>query len=511
MRPERRAELTALEGRCFDVAVIGAGAVGCSVAQHLCARGYEVLLIDRGDVAGGTSGRSSRLLYCGLAYLSPDYPLWKFLLHPRDLLQRLRLARQAMRCRAELVQTMPERLRRLQFIFPITRNSGYPAWKVALGFRVLSLLGSRCVPLGYRRLSADDARARYVGAARLEAGGLAGVATFDEYQYAWAERIVMDTALDARRMGCILRSYTAVTDLHRAGEGWDITLAERAPEACGMARVRARHVINAAGPWADQLTRRAGNRARPRLTGMKGVNLIVKLPGDWKGLGLETISSLGQPFYMMPWGDHHFLGPTETVFEGDPDDVRVDVQDVAHILGEANRILPGLALGEDDIVYRWAGVRPHTAAQGANAGELAIHDMAGDGLPGMLTVTGCPIMTHRHAGRSVAAMIAHRLPPSGSPRTLSYAATLMPEAIRTDSGLSAAEIRHAAAHEEVVTLADLVLRRLSAGWRPDMGLADLDRICAEAAPVLGWDERRQAAEKATYRAHVAENFQPRTP
>ena len=504
-----RIPLSALDGQSFDIAVIGAGAVGCSVAQHLVARGYKVTLLDQGDIASGTSSRSSRLLYCGLAYFSPDYALWRFLLHPRDLFQKVRLARQAMRCRTELAVTMPERLERHPFFFPILRNSDYPVWKVALGYRALSLFGSRKAPLGYHRLNAQDARAAFGAMALMPPQNLIGAAVFDEYQYAWPERIVTDTALDARRMGCTLRTYTEVTDMSHDVAGWHIELAERAPRCDGTARITAKFVVNAAGPWVDRLHRRISNHTRQRMVGIKGINLVVKLPEACHGQGFETISSLNQPFYLMPWGDHHFFGPTETLFQDEPGKVRVERDEVEYILGEANRLLPVLNLSEADVVYRWAGVRPHTASRvDPNAAELTIHDMAKDGLPDMLAITGCPIMTHRHAGRKTAAKVARRLRPSGKARTLSYRAQLMPDAIRTQSGLSAAEIRHAAQNEEVVTLCDLVQRRLPAGWRPDLGLGDVDRICAEAAPILGWDHASQSAEIAAYRAYVTDSFEP---
>src|SRR5829696_3503840 len=121
-----RLPLTDLDSRSFDVLVVGGGVAGASAAQNLTAAGYDVLLVDKGDFASGTSSRSSRLLYCGLAYLSPDYDLWRFAYRPRDLLQRLRMARLAMTCRSQLVETMPERLTRCTFFFPVMRGGDYP-------------------------------------------------------------------------------------------------------------------------------------------------------------------------------------------------------------------------------------------------------------------------------------------------------------------------------------------------------------------------------------------------
>ena len=506
-----RPALKVLDGQSYDVVVIGAGAVGCSSAQHLAALGYKVLLLDKSDIASGTSSRSSRLLYCGLAYFSPDFPLWQYILHPRELFQRVKTARLAMRCRTELVKTMPERLRHATFFFPVFRGGAFPGWKVDLGYRALGLFGSRDAPLAYRRVSAEKAAEEFPLIRFMDRTCLTSTAVFREYSYFWPERILSDTALDAERLGATLRTYCAVTNLqHDKDTGWTLDLEESAPGQNGTAQVHSRMVINATGPWIDRLIGRVSNQARRRLTGLKGVNLLVRLPDAFKGHGLETISSLKHPFYMFPWGDHHYFGPTDTVFEGDPDTVRVEADEVDYLLGEANRLFPSLNLTEKDVVYRWSGVRPRTNSDNHSGSKaLTIHDLAEDGLPDMLAVTGTPIMVHRHAGREIAKRVKKRLHPTGTPQALSYAARLMPADIRTESGVSEAEILHAVRTEHVVTLTDLIMRRLPTGWKPDMGFDDVERICTIAATELNWSPARQKQECEAYRAQCLENFEPR--
>ena len=80
-----REALSTLSGRSFDVAVIGAGVNGASAAQHLAAAGYDVLLVEKGDFASGSSSRSSRLLHCGLRYLAPGDSMWEFVASPKKL------------------------------------------------------------------------------------------------------------------------------------------------------------------------------------------------------------------------------------------------------------------------------------------------------------------------------------------------------------------------------------------------------------------------------------------
>jgi len=125
-----RPPLRTIDGEKYDVVIIGAGVNGASAAQHLSAAGYSVLLIDKGDFASGSSGRSSRLLHCGLRYLAPGASMWNFARHPGMLATALRMAKQAMESRAQLVTTAPERVRPMKFHFPIYRDGPYANWQV---------------------------------------------------------------------------------------------------------------------------------------------------------------------------------------------------------------------------------------------------------------------------------------------------------------------------------------------------------------------------------------------
>ena len=510
-----RPPLAELVGRSYDVIVVGGGAAGASAAQHLASAGYDTLLVDKGDFASGTTSRSSRLLYCGLAYLSPDHELWRFLYRPKDLYQRLRMARLAMTCRSQLVKTMPERLTRSTFFFPVMRGGPFPGWKVDLAYRALGLLDPSGTPLNYRRLAGPDA-ARQFGLVRLlDQARLESVAVFDEYQYNWAERICIDTVLDAERCGAAIRNYTSAERLARDGDrGWTVSLRNVLdPE--DTADISARMLVNTAGPWADYVNEQAAPHSRKRVIGIKGVNVVVRLPDDCQGLGMEVISSIGQPFYCMPWGRYHFLGPTETVFEGNPDEVRVLPDEVEFILREANDLYPGLRLTRGDVVYSWCGIRPRTASAGEEGVKsLMIHDMAPDGMPNALTLTGTPIMLHRHAGRQLAAAVGQRLRPSGTPRPLSYAAAPQPD-LRNSPALSEnlpdvklAHLQEAARSEHPQTLVDLLFRRVPVGWTAEMGLSAAQRAADTVAPILGWSPERKADEVARYTAFVAEHFSP---
>ncbi|MGX5849197.1 FAD-dependent oxidoreductase [Mesorhizobium sp. PL10] len=486
------------------MAIVGAGIVGCATARELANAGYDVVLIDRGDFGAATSSRSSRNLYCGLSYLKPDYPLWQMLFRPMDVARRLHLCWVVMRCRAEMVRDMPERLEKLPYYFPYRSNQKYPAWLIDLGFRVLTMFSDN-VPLAYRRIPIAEAKQKSGLVAQL-ASGLHSVGYLEEYQYHSAERICVETALEAERCGAALRTYTAVEDIARDGDGWKLTMEDRSPERHGASQIRAKVVVNATGPWIDRLLPSTQSLER-HVTPLKGVNLLVKLPEEYRGQGLQTFSSKaeGLGLYFMPWGDHHFIGPTETLVTDDPDSVRVTPEEIDYLLREANAIFPSLNLTTNDVIHGWCGVRPwSTDADGKPFAPVRVRERKEQ--PGVFSVTGATIMVNRHAARLVRGAISQRIRPSRTP---------LPDASmrrrgRTFGNLDISEglVSEIVRTEHVVSLSDLVRRRLPHGWEPDLGLSVIEKVSRYAAQVLSWTEERRQAECQAYREECAEHFMP---
>lgn len=491
-----RPHINELDETAFDVVVIGAGAVGCATARELAGRGFTTLLVERGDIGSGTSSRSSRMLYSGLGYLAVRYPLWQMIFRPVDMIQRLLYTRSVMQCRAELARQMPGHLHKHRFHYPFRQGDRYPPWLVDTGFRLVEALGGWKVPLDYRRISHEQAATESALAADL-GGPLRGVGVFEEYMYSWPERICVDTALDAERRGATLRTYTAVTGLTRQGNAWTVALEERAPEAEGHASVTAQMVVNATGPWVDRLPG-CGGTGPNRVVGLKGVNVMVRLPERYRGEGLEAFSSKGEPFYVFPWRDHHLIGPTETVVRDDPDDVRVQDHEIDYILDEANRLFPDLKLTREHILHSWCGVRPMSTLDGTTT-RNAVRIVEDPTQPGLATVTGSTIMLHRHAGRKAARAVERRLGKRGEAPTGPIDA---PHHLRPDEGIG-----QVAATEHVVRLTDLIRRRLPDGLDTALGRDRAEDLSRIAAASLGWTEARRQDELAHFERETASIYQ----
>jgi glycerol-3-phosphate dehydrogenase len=507
-----RPSLEQIDGRSFDVVVIGAGVNGASAAQHLAAAGYETLLVDKGDYASGSSSRSTRLLHCGLRYLAPGGSILEFVRHPSRAAVAFRMARLAMEARRQFVQTAPERTRELQFHFPIWRGGQYRPWQVRLALRLLASLAPTDVPLENRVLTPEEAKRVPLVSGLRNWDRLRGVAAFREYQFEWPERICMDAVLDAERMGAIVRNYTAARALTRTGDAWQITLADTVSSdpPSRTAIVRGRIVLNMAGIWIDRVNGAQGADAGRKVLGTKGVHIMVQLPPDCAGAGIATLNRLNEGFYCVPWRGMHYFGPTETVYEGNIDDIRPEEDEIEFLRGEANHLLPGLGLKRSDILFAWAGVRPLTWDPALPKGKRSreVHDMTSHGMPGVYAMTAGPIMTHRSAGGEVTDVVAGRLKPSRAAQEISYAARLYPENQNSPpllddyTAIRLADLKLAGEREHVTSLVDLLFRRVGAGWTRTMANGAAERAAEAVAGVLGWDAARVAAEIASYRGHL---------
>ncbi|MEF9602774.1 FAD-dependent oxidoreductase, partial [Paracoccus sp. PXZ] len=233
--------------------------------------------------------------------------------------------------------------------------------------------------------------------------------------------------------------------------------------------------------WIDRVP--GGGSGKRRVIGIKGVNVMVRLPETFRSQGLEAFSRKGEPYYVFPWRDFHFIGPTETEVTANPDDIRVEDGEIDYILAEANHLFPDLHLTRADVLHCWCGVRPTSSRDGQTT-SLPVEVAEDPAMPGLLAVTGSTIMLHRHAARKVARKVEKRLGKRGSEPT-----GAIPAPETHDDGIG-----QMAAREHGVRLSDLIRRRLPDGLEPDLGRGRAEELSRIAAASLGWSEARRQDE-----------------
>ncbi|MFD2238190.1 FAD-dependent oxidoreductase [Aureimonas populi] len=501
-----RSELRELEGQSFDVAIIGAGINGCSAAQHLAAAGYKVLLVDQNDFASGATSRSGRILHCGLRFLAPKKTVWEFFSAPGQLWMKIRTAKEMAEAQGELYTTIRPYLRPMDIALPIYAGQGYSGWHVDIGAMLVRWMNRGRSPINYRRWKGVKSPHPFVRhLTRPEA--IRSVVAFDDQQFIWPERIALDACFNARDLGAVVRNYTRVVGLEKSGaSAWRLQLSDMT----GSATVEAAYVLNLAGIEIDAANRLVPglHNIPPRVRAMKGVHILVRLPKEYRGHGIAGENSLGEHIFCLPWGEYHYIGPTETIYDGDPNEVTPDDEDISFLKREAQALLPGLPIMDARVELAWAGARPITFdpehAHGKRLPFSIFHDMTDEGARNLLAVTWGIIVNHRATARRIVDEIRKRLSPSGTGCRIDYAPRSRPNLNPTSSK---AELDAAVAHfidvECATSAVDILCRRTMLFWDNVVTAMLLSRVVAAMSDKFGWSERRQAAEIDDFRSYVS--------
>ena len=491
-------KLTEMQGRDYDVVVIGAGINGASAARELAMAGYKVLLAEKRDFAAGASSRSSRILHCGLRYFETPNPIRSFALHPRRFAGAVRMARAGMEARAELVKREPGRCKLFTMCFPVYPESPVRRWHLDLGFRILRHLGPPEPPLAYRRLTKDfKSHLPFAGHMR-DLHRLQSIATYREYVMDWPDRLCVDAALDAEENGAEIRLFCEAEIVRKEQGRWVVQLTDH--DRGEATEIRAALVLNMAGTWIDKVNAVAATGAAPRLIrGTKGAHIAVRLPDSYQGYGIATINRSGMPFYCLPSHDDCFyFGPTESPFDGDATDVAASDEDIDFLLAEANHMLPGLGLTRRHVEFTWAGVRPLTFDEQQPMGRRTreVHDLASAGRAGIFAMTAGPVMTHLSAGREMRRVVEkHFRPTRGLTERQVSAARVGGFGISCPiAGGRQAAFRRAVLAEHARELKGILYTRTGLAWRGHLDRGEVEEAASYVADLVGWSKERTARE-----------------
>lgn len=368
-----------------DVLVVGGGITGCGIARQASLRGLSVLVVEREDLASGTSSRSTKLLHGGLRYLEHG---------------DLRLVREALREREITARLAPHLARPLAFVLP-TRRGAFPGRGAArLGVALYDVLAGR-QPLDRGSGLARDGLQRLLPS--LADLGWTGGVEFHDRQTEDA-RLTVAIARDAARLGAIFRTRCeAVEMLDRRGVIRGARLVD--VESGGCFEVEAGVVINAAGPWADRV-RAAAGATEPALRTTRGAHLVLP------DLGLRRAVLLagqrpGHRIFAIPWRGATLFGTTDDEDRGDPGRLAPRCEDVDLLLTEATRYFPAAGISRDRVISCFAGIRPLVRAEGDTLTLSREHRILDD--HGMLSLVGGKLTTWRSMAEDIVRRAARRL------------------------------------------------------------------------------------------------------
>ena len=533
----RADQLSALRAGSFDVVVIGGGMTGTGVALDAASRGLSVALVEKGDLAEGTSSKSSKMAHGGLRYLQQ---------------REFRLVYENLHERQRLLENAPHLVRPLPFLIPLFGKDGIVSKAVARSYRTALWLydatGGWRIGKRHRKLDRDEVLEDFpsLDVDHLVAGFLYWDARGDDARVALT--IARTAAAD---YNAVIATRAQVTGFTRDADGRvnGVRVQPTAPgDEPAAFDVRAKVVVNASGVWVDHVTSLDEDDERHTLTPAKGVHVTV--PSSRLSCTTAAVIPVRddrRSIFVVPWEDapYTYIGTTDTTYDGGLDDPLCLPEDVDYLLSAVNAATSA-NLTADDVTGVWAGLRPLLAPepghrQSERTADLSRRHKVRVATDGVVDVTGGKWTTYRLMAEDTVDAVARLLPgtPRCRTRTLKLHGAPSGAAVGAvpgiDRGLSdhlshrygteaaavvglaaldetllepfadglpyiGAELVFAARSELVVTLDDLLCRRTRAHLIDARATyAAAERAARIVAGELGWDESRITEEVAAYR------------
>lgn len=536
-------DLARLADTRFDVVVVGAGFYGVTIAWDAAQRGLSVAIIDQDDFGAATSFNNLKTLHGGLRSLqSLNFPQMRLFIRERRALARI----------------LPHLVRPLPFVVATTRHPRRCRLVMRLALAVNDAV-SRDRNEGLADPGTHLPASRILSRAEalelnpvVSPRGVTGGALWHDYQMVSTDRVTLSFLLSAVEAGASAANYVRASRLLQ--EGGRVT-GVAAEDRLGGARfdIRARAVVNAAGPWAGSVVAGLSPSARggqpPRLS--RAINIVTRRLVEGHACGGMVG---GRYLFLVPWRNQSIVGTSHDAYDGAPDDLAVSRWDLEAFLKDAREAFPLAPLTTQEVRLVHRGLLPMARGKGTHVKllrESRIVDHARHDLPGLVSVFGVRYTTARRTAEAavdaVFRALGHPTPPACRTAetpliggSMSHVDNFLKAALVRDvEGVPAATIRriattygtgydrvlqigrdipalsrplgrecevlgaevlYAAREEMALKLSDAVIRRTEAGAAGHPGTDALERAAAIMARALQWDEWRVRNEVAEVEA-----------
>lgn len=372
-----------------DLVVIGGGIHGCAVARDAALRGMDVVLFERLDLASGTSSVSSKLAHGGLRYLETG---------------QLRLVREGLRERGQLLRAAPHLVRPLPFLLPLYADGRWGKWMLRAGLTLYDLLAGRRGLGRHAWLDANEAVRRE---SELRAEGLRGAFTFHDAQMDDA-RLCIETAVDAARHGAEIRTRCEVIGLL---EHEGRIRGVRVRDESGSREVHARAVVNCAGPWIARVADGQELARRPRLRWSRGTHIVLPTRTQGHGLLLSAPADR-RVVFALPYKGMTLMGTTEVETRAAPSTVEPTADEIDYLLDCSRAYFPSSPANREDVRLSFAGLRTLPDGEERDPGRVSREAVIQEDAPGLLSLVGGKYTTHRSTAEELVDRITRRLPQS---------------------------------------------------------------------------------------------------
>lgn len=359
----------------FDVIVVGGGITGAGIALDAASRGFKVALVEKYDFAAGTSSRSTKLIHGGLRYLKQfEFSLVREVGKERSILHNL----------------APHLVRPEKMLLPLIKNGTYGKIITSVGLMVYDVLADVDEEDQRKMLSVEETMSAepLLDKEMLEGGGIYSEYQTDDF------RLVVELIKASLNHGAKAINYVSCIDL--LAKGGKICGIECHDEISGKEfKIYGDYVINAAGPWVDQIRKYNKRVKETKLHLTKGIHLVVpfeKLPVK-QSVYFDVED--GRMIFAIPKKDVTFIGTTDTNYKGDPLTAVATKKDAQYLIKAVNDAFPNIELTFDDIQSTWAGVRPLIQEEGKSTSEISRKDEIFISDRGLISIAGGKLTGYR--------------------------------------------------------------------------------------------------------------------
>jgi glycerol-3-phosphate dehydrogenase len=372
----------------FDLLIIGGGITGAGIALDAASRGMKVALIEKNDFASGTSSKSTKLIHGGLRYLKQfDFWLVKEVGTERAIVHNLA---------PHLV--IPEKM-----ILPLIDGGTYGSWLTSIGLKVYDILAS---------VEGEDKRKMLTKKEALEKEPLLpkkilnGAGYYAEYRTDDA-RLTIEVLKTALNYDAKVINYTEATQFIYE-ENRVVGATVKDAFSGESYAIKAKYVVNACGPWVDELRQLNSSKIGKRLHLTKGVHLVVaheKLPVK-QSVYFDVPD--GRMMFAIPRGKVTYFGTTDTNFQEDKNNIKTSIVDASYLISAVNNMFPKINLTLKDIQSSWAGLRPLIHEEGKSTSELSRKDEIFVSDTELISIAGGKLTGYRKMAERIVDLVAKK-------------------------------------------------------------------------------------------------------
>lgn len=385
-RHERQAKLT---DSVIDLLIIGGGITGAGIALDAVTRGMTVGLAEMQDFAEGTSSRSTKLVHGGLRYLKQF-----------EFKEVAELGRE----RAIVYENGPHVTTPVWMLLPFHKGGTFGPLSTSIGLKMYDVLAG--VKRGERRfmLSAEETSVREP---LVKQDGLLGGGIYVEYRTDDA-RLTIEVLKAAVARGAVAQNYLKVIGIKSSKLAFmEVTVEDQLTREVYV--LKARKVVNAAGPWVDDIRKLDGAIGEKHLILSKGVHLVFDAANFPLKQAIYFDTEDGRMVFAIPRDGKTYVGTTDTFYEGDSKDSTITAEDRAYLLNAIHFMFPTLQLTEGHIESGWAGIRPLIHEQGKGPSEISRKDEIWQTDNGLITIAGGKLTGYRKMAEKIMDLVAEQL------------------------------------------------------------------------------------------------------